>query len=263
MKIIYLNSLRGFLLILILSAPSLTQAQLYELFRPDTYRGENEEALLYRFLEPSVQKDEVLPLIIFLHGAGERGDNNQAQLVHVLSNFVSIKMRNQYPCYILAPQCPKNAWWTPGQRQDDGSFAWSETPSSLEKTIIELVDQLVKEKNIDPDRIYLMGLSMGGIGTWEMAAHYPDRFAALAPICGAGDPSQAAKIKDIPSWIFHGADDPVISPEQSRQMVMALKKLGAHPIYTEFEGVKHNSWDYAFDENPFVYDWLFSQRKNP
>lgn len=238
------------------------QAQLYELFKAQEYTHESGKKLLYRFLEPSVEikSGEKFPLIIFLHGSGERGDNNKAQLVHVMKHFVSIKMRNKYPCYVMAPQCPKNEWWTNATRQG-ANFSWEAPPSDIEKSIIALIDDLVKEKNIDPNRIYLMGLSMGGFGTWHMLAHYPDKFAAAVPICGGGDPTRVEPVVNVPTWVFHGADDPVVPPSMSRDMVKAIQEKGGNPIYTEFEGIKHNSWDYAFDENPFVYDWLFSQRK--
>ena len=129
------------------------------------------------------------------------------------------------------------------------------TPMSL---LIELIEKVEKEFPIDPDRIYVTGLSMGGYGTWDLIARFPDKFAAAIPICGGGDPQTAMRTKHIPQWAFHGALDEVVSPQNSRVMVKALQDAGARPGYTEYPDVQHDSWVYAYRE-PHLLPWLFDQ----
>ncbi len=128
------------------------------------------------------------------------------------------------------------------------------------KRAVAILDQVMKDYKVDPDRQYLTGLSMGGFGTWSLAAAYPDRWAAIVPICGGGDPKTAEKIKDIPCWCFHGGADPTVKPERSQEMIEALKKAGGHPKYTEYPGVGHNSWDAAYAEKE-LFPWLLKQSK--
>jgi len=125
---------------------------------------------------------------------------------------------------------------------------------------LAILDEVQKEYKVDPKRVYLTGLSMGGFGTWSLAAAHPTKWAAIVPICGGGDPASAAKIKDIPCWCFHGDADPVVPVSFARLMVEALRKSGASPRYEEYHGVGHNSWDkaYASDE---LYQWLLQQRR--
>lgn len=238
------------------------KSQLYSLFKANTYTDKDGKELLYRFMEPAISDagDEKFPLVIFLHGAGERGDNNQAQLKHVMSRFVTRDMRNKYPAYMIVPQCPKEKAWSNFDRGNQ--LRLKKNPAEEGRLVMELLEEVLKKYPIDEQRIYIGGLSMGGFGTWDLVARYPDKFAAAFPICGGGDPTQAEKYLDIPLWCFHGADDTVVPAELSRQMIQAIKAKGGSPIYTEFERTGHDSWSAAFDENPFVYDWLFSQRKN-
>jgi predicted peptidase len=239
------------------------EGQLYDLFEVKTIKDEAGKTMNYRLLSPDDRfiNQEKVPILIFLHGAGERGDNNTAQLVHVLTNFVQTTARVKYPCYIIAPQCPKNEWWTAGSYQSDGSISWEEEPSYLQKMTMSIVDELIEKEKGDPNRIYVGGLSMGGMGTWDLIAHYPNRIAAAFPICGWGNPVYANKIKHIPVWAFHGADDPVVPPEGTSLMIQALKQVGGQPIYTEYEGVKHASWEFPFSDQTYVFDWLFAQSK--
>ncbi|MCA9047007.1 MAG: prolyl oligopeptidase family serine peptidase, partial [Planctomycetaceae bacterium] len=126
--------------------------------------------------------------------------------------------------------------------------------------VLELLDQLIKTHAIDEDRIYVMGLSMGGYGTWDLLARHPEKFAAGVPICGGGDEKQAAKIKEMPIWVFHGDADTAVKVERSRNMVAAIKEAGGKPKYTEYPGVGHNSWTPAINE-PEILPWLFSQKR--
>lgn len=238
--------------------------------RPDTeamfeshqYTASGGDSLLYRWLRPeSVQPDEKYPLVIFLHGAGERGDDNKVQLKHGLFELCTTDRRQKFPCFVLAPQCPKGELWAVFNWKSEGSPASNEIARSLELTL-EVVDQWLKDAPIDPNRIYITGLSMGGYGTWDALARRPDFFAAAMPICGGGDPATANKIKHIPIACFHGAEDKVVVPERSRTIIEAIRKAGGNPKYVEYPGVEHDSWKpaYASEEN---WHWMFEQRRQP
>ncbi len=248
---------------LVMLLPSFVQAQLYNAFQPMAFTPAKGDTLFYRLLSPEqVAPGNKYPIVLFLHGSGERGHDNEAQLAHVMPRFVSRDIRAQYPAYVIAPQCPGNQQWTAWYRNKKGEFEYQDKPvPHIQQNMMAVIDDLIANHNGDPNRVYVVGLSMGGIGTWDMLNNFPDRFAAGVPICGVGIPASAAKIKNIPIWAFHGADDNVVPPAGSRDMIKALRMVGGNPVYTEFEGVKHNSWEFAFDANPFIYDWLFSQHK--
>lgn len=235
---------------------------MYELFKPRMHPGANGDTLLYRLLEPTFEStDGAYPVVLFLHGAGERGDNNAQQLYHVMPEFASLDARKNHPCYVIAPQCPLIQYWTSGERMDEGDVDWQDSTNALQQMIMEVLDQVVQKEDADPARVYLIGLSMGGAGSWDLLAHYPDRFTAAVPICGWTSKNHARKIAHIPVWIFHGSDDNVIPVAESRTIYRALQDAGGSPIYTELEGVRHNAWDFVFSGNALVMDWLFSKRK--
>ena len=188
--------------------------------------------------------------MVFLHGAGERGDDNKAQLKHGVAEFA--RRTKEFPCFLVAPQCPNGASWAAiGKGFEDGK------PGKL---VLDLIDKTCKELPIDTKRIYLTGLSMGGYGTWTLLAQKPDLFAAAIPICGGGDPKSAAKIAKVPVWVFHGDKDAAVKVERSRDMVAALEKAGGKPKYTEYPGVGHDSWTRTY-ANEKVLAWLFAQKK--
>lgn len=214
--------------------------------------------LNYRFLKPEVvEPGKKYPLVIFLHGAGERGDDNTKQMVHGIPEFIRPDMRRDYPCFLIAPQCPEFRRWV--------EVDWSASAHKLPKDasepaslVIDLLAQLAHDLPIDTKRIYLTGLSMGGYGTWDLIARRPDLFAAAVPICGGGDEGTAERFAKMPIWVFHGAKDTGVKPERSRNMIAALKKAGGQPRYTEYPEVGHNSWAPAYRE-PELYKWLFAQ----
>lgn len=179
------------------------------------------------------------PLLLFLHGAGERGDNLDLVKKHGPPKL--IEAGQQFPFIVVSPQCPKDHWWEP-----------------LELNV--LLDDLVEKYKVDQDRIYLTGLSMGGFGTWALAAYHPDRFAALAPICGGGDLVWIKRIAGIPVWVFHGAKDPVVPLARSEQMVDALKKKDAPVKFTVYPEAGHDSWTEAYAD-PQLYEWLLQQKR--
>jgi predicted peptidase len=198
------------------------------------------------------------PLLIFLHGAGERGTDNEAQLTHG-KQFLA-NAADQYGCIVVAPQCPKEKLWG-GHHWTDEDLTLTNEPSVPMQILDRLIDSFVQRNLADPDKIYIMGISMGGFGTWEAIQRWPNRFAAAAPVCGGADVARAKSIAKVPIWDFHGELDSAVPVDRSRKMVEALKKACSKVKYTEYPGVHHGSWVNAFAE-PGVLDWM-SQQKRP
>jgi predicted peptidase len=217
-------------------------------------------ALPYRLLKPiDFDPQKKYPLVLFLHGAGERGDDNEKQLVHGGRNFADEALRRRHPAFVVVPQCPTGKKWVEVP-WDAAGHTSPEDPGETMHAVFGLIDALQKEFPIDKNRIYGVGLSMGGYGTWDILQRKPELLAAAAPICGGGDPSLAEAFKKTPVWAFHGDADPAVPVNRSREMIKAVEAAGGRPIYTEYEGVGHDSWTQAFD-NRLVWDWLFAQRK--
>lgn len=217
--------------------------------------------LPYRILRPlAIKKGHKYPLVLFLHGAGERGTNNTTQLVHGSGLFLDRKNRESFPAFVVFPQCPTGKRWVEVDWGERKSHTQPRDPSAPMELTRGLVGQLLKDQPIDEKRIYVAGLSMGGFGAWDFAARYPELTAAIVPICGGADEVTVPRIKDIAVWAFHGAKDTVVWPERSRSMIEALKKAGGTPRYTEYEKVGHDSWNLAFRE-PELLPWLFAQKK--
>jgi predicted peptidase len=185
-----------------------------------------------------------VPVILSLHGSGET-KGGKKQPVEVGLGTVVKKQAETFPAIVIFPQSEKRTWKA---GSDDANRA------------LAILETVQKEFTVDPNRVYLTGLSMGGYGTWSLAAAHPEKWAAIVPICGGGNPADAAKFKDIPCWAFHGDKDPAVKVEKSREMIAALKAAGGTPKYTEYPGVNHFSWDpaYATDE---LYTWLFAQKR--
>lgn len=231
-----------------------------ELFEPREYGDDKGNILKYRLLKPiDYDPSEKYPLVIFLHGAGERGNDNIAQLKHGMQDFCDPARRAEFPCYVLAPQCPKDQKWADidWNRRELHVPEQVSTPMSL---VFEVADRMLEDAAIDKNRIYITGLSMGGYGTWDCLHRRPDFFAAAIPICGGVSTEVANQIKHIPIWCFHGSADKVVPADYSRAIVKSLRQVGGTPQYTEYEGVGHNSWSATY-ANPEIYAWLFSQRR--
>jgi predicted peptidase len=187
------------------------------------------------------------PTILFLHGAGETKTEKKGGKMPVEVGIgPAIKTREKtFPFIVVIPRAE--------------GFGW-QASSPNAKRALAMLDEVQKEYKTDPKRQYLTGLSMGGFGTWSIAAAHPDRWAAIAPVCGGGDPKDAEKIKDIPCWCFHGDEDGAVKIERSRDMIAALEKAGGKPRYTEYKWVGHDSWDPAYATNQ-LYTWMLKQSK--
>ncbi len=231
-----------------------------KLFEPRSYADQNGNVLNYRLLKPlDYDPTEKYPLVVFLHGAGERGEDNLAQLKHGMRDFCEPARREKMKCYVLAPQCPKNQKWANVDWTQD-HIALPDSISISLRLVFEVLDSMVEDAAIDKNRIYITGLSMGGYGTWDAIYRRPDFFAAALPICGGADPKTAETIKHIPIWCFHGDKDRAVRVQFSRDMIDALEKAEGEPKYTEYPGVGHDSWTRTY-ANPEVHEWLFSQRR--
>jgi predicted peptidase len=192
------------------------------------------------------------PLILFLHGAGERGDDIEKVKTHGIPQLV--EDREDFPFMAISPQCPPNSWWY------------------VHLTALRaLLDHVTDNHRVDEDRIYLTGISMGGYGTWHLASRYPERFAAIAPICGGalasrGFPEKARALREVPIWAFHGANDTVVPLEESSRLVRLLEAIGGNVQFTVYPDAGHDSWTRTY-QNPELYQWFLahdlSQRRNP
>jgi predicted peptidase len=176
------------------------------------------------------------PLILFLHGAGQRGDNLELVKEHGVAKIV--EARPNFPFIVVSPQCPADGWWS-------------------SDVLAALLDEVEEKHRVDKKRIYLTGLSMGGFGTWNLAMEQPHRFAALVPICGRGNPLLVERIAHLPIWVFHGAKDAIVPISNSHEMVRALREQGAKPKFTVYPDAAHDSWTRTYD-NPRLYEWMLS-----
>jgi predicted peptidase len=225
-------------------------------------------AASYRYLvyaPPNRTPGRQWPVALFLHGAGERGDDNIAQTRLGISRAIR-QQHADFSCVLVLPQCPRNRWWPEPEMQAHA---------------LKALDQTISEFDGDPARVYLTGMSMGGYGTWAIAAARPEKFAALAPVCGGINPPPfaaalfalpkppagldlyrlvAERVGKTPVWAFHGELDPIVPVAESRKMVAAIRAAGGNVRYTEYRGVGHNSWEWAYRE-PDFFSWLLSQKR--
>ncbi|GIX07817.1 MAG: hypothetical protein KatS3mg115_2220 [Candidatus Poribacteria bacterium] len=224
------------------ATPPTPGVQTPQLFEGEVVRRVRLPYLLYLPPDYEPGSDKRWPLLIFLHGAGERGDDLERIKVHGVPKVV--EREKEFPFIAVSPQCPRWSWWTAEVEALDA-----------------LLDSILEQYAVDEDRVYLTGLSMGGFGTWAWAIRSPDRFAAIAPICGGGDPSQVHRIRHLPIWVFHGAKDNVVPLSESERMVEALKALGANVRLTVYPDAGHDSWTVTYD-NPELYSWFLQHRRS-
>lgn len=219
--------------------------------------------LPYRILLPEgYENKKNYPLVLFLHGSGERGNDNELQLFHGSKIFLDSIFRKKNPAIVVFPQCPKGSYWATVEKSSTTKFSYFEKPKNNPTlNLVEgMLDQIILKYGVDEDRIYVGGLSMGGMGTFELVYRNPNKFAAAFAICGGAHPKIAKRIKK-PVWrIDHGDADAVVPIEFSKAMVNALIENNADVTYNWYSGVKHNSWDNVFADPNFL-PWLFSQKK--
>lgn len=190
-------------------------------------------------LPEGYEQQDSWPLLLFLHGSGERGSDLELVKKHGPPRLIAEGRR--FPFIVVSPQCPQNRTWEP-----------------LE--LSALLDDLMKNYKVDKDRICVTGLSMGGFGTWALAAHFPNRFAAIAPICGGGERLWARRFRHVPTWAFHGAKDEGVPLERSQEMIDAMTKAGGTPKLTIYPDAGHDSWTESYN-NPELYAWMLAQKR--
>lgn len=213
---------------------------------------------LYRSQKADAQLS--VPLVVFLHGAGERGDDNYRQLKHCVKYFLDDTITNRYPFLLLVPQCPEGRRWVNTDWNLPAHSMESEPTAEL-RGVMSVVDSLIGCGAVDSTRVYISGISMGGFGVWDALQRWPERFAAGIAICGGGDPAYSYKMKDLPIFIFHGLKDGVVLPSRSIQMYEALKASGSHDyLLITYPNLYHQCWDQAFS-TPGLFQWLFDNQK--
>ena len=222
--------------------------------------------LNYRILYPkNFDKTKLYPLTLFLHGIGERGDDNELQLKYVDKVFLDQNNYHNYKSVVIFPQAPLDDNWSSRiltENEIRQVFPEGEKPTKSLELVIKLMDSLVKEDFIDNKRVYLSGLSNGAMGSFELLKSRPNMFASAVLICGGGNPAWAKDFaKTTPVWVAHGSDDDVVFPELSINMVKAIIKHGGSPKFTLYENVNHESWFNVFDD-PNYLKWIFSFTKN-
>ena len=235
--------------------------QLADIFDWAIYENADTK-LPYRIYIPfDYSPDNKYPLLVNLHGAGLRGDNNTKHLAFI-DKTLRLPDVGLDEAIIIFPQCPDGQKWVDSD-WSVGSYSLDKTPESNElKAVVELIGQLQNTYNVDADRIYACGFSMGGYGTWNLLMNHPDLFAAGIPMCGAGDPTKADILKEIPIWAIHGAKDPTVPVDGSRNMAKAIEEAGGQLLhYTELPDNAHDVWSYTYD-NAEIFTWLLSQSKN-
>jgi len=218
-----------------------TGGQSEEMFQKEITKTVGLKYLLHLPKGYGEDKDQKWPLMLFLHGAGERGNDINKVKVHGPPKL--IEQGKDLPFIVVSPQCPSGSWWT---EQLDALMA--------------LLDEVQAKHAVDPNRVYMTGLSMGGFGSWALGCRHPERFAAIAPICGGGEWFLAERLKSVPVWAFHGAKDNVVPMRESQEMVNALKRAGGKVELTIYPEAQHDSWTETYN-NPKLYEWFLSHRK--
>lgn len=263
MRILYLILALLYSLLLI---PFSVDAQSMEEYKLEIFLEEN-DTLNYRILYPkNFDQSTKYPLVLFLHGAGERGNDNSAQLTHGGELFLKEEIRKKFPAIVIFPQAPKKDYWARVEvdrekKPFEFSFKKEEGPTTSLQLVMALLNSIYREDFVDKDRIYVGGLSMGGMGTYELIYRRPEMFAAAFAICGGADPAIVEKYPaGFPIWIFHGEKDDIVPPEFSKIMAREINTHGGNAKLSLYPEDNHNSWDSALAE-PYLLPWLFSHEK--
>jgi predicted peptidase len=261
------NSAACLIITLLFMTIMSAEAQDYNMYEQGSYIHKK-DTLPYRILFPeNFDPAKKYPLIFVLHGSGERGNDNKAQLVHGGSLFLQVQYRDKFPAIVVFPQCPKDGSWSNRILQFDANgkekqlFPVGGDATPAMRMLLSCVNQFLDKPFVDHHKVYVGGLSNGGMGTFEILRRKPDVFAAAFAICG-GDNTRNAKMyaQKVPMWIFHGENDDVVLYQHSLIMVEAIKAAGGHPKFTLYPNDGHNSWDDAFAE-PDLLPWLFGNSK--
>ena len=249
---------KNIILIILCFSINNLNAQSLDLFEKEIFINEN-DTLKYRILRPlNFNPNKQYPIHLFLHGSGERGNDNVSQLVHGGKLFLKKENRELYNSWVIFPQASKNDWWG---HIDPYKFNYDVKESKDMSLVVKLMDNFIKRKDVNPNKVYVSGLSMGGMGTFVILNLRPNMFAAATPICGDGDPSLVSNYATkVPVWIFHGSDDKTVHPNESLKMAKAIIKFGGSPKITFYENVDHVSWNNAFAEKDFL-KWIHSKTK--
>jgi predicted peptidase len=262
------NKLRLFALIVILAFPLFVSAQKYAAFDRGSYILKG-DTLPYRILFPlDFDPGKKYPLILVLHGAGERGNDNESQLKYGTQLFLNDTIRDKYAAIVVYPQCPTNGYWSNVKIEADSVtgkdkfvFTHNAPPTRAMVDLMGMVNEFLEKPYINKHRVYVGGLSMGGMGTFEIIGRMPRVFAAAFAICGGDNTLNAKKYaKKVPLWVFHGEKDSIVPYTHSESIVAAIRDAGGDPHYTLYENDDHNCWDDAFKE-PDLIPWLFSNSK--
>lgn len=228
---------------------------------------DNQDTLQYRILFPNkIKNGKKYPVVLFLHGAGERGVSNNKQLVHGADMFLEKKINRKHPSVVVFPQCQPRVMWTHRTKQKTMEGDWlfefplGDGPTKPAAQVNKLMEEILNLDFVDCERIYIMGLSMGGIGTLEFLYRWPEKYAAAISICGGHNPNLVESYCDIPVWFFHGGNDKVVPSRYSERVYERQKECNTDTKYTFYPEANHNSWDPAFEE-PELLDWLFQFKK--
>jgi predicted peptidase len=248
----------------------LAKAQDFNKFDKGNFIKGN-DTIYYRVLFPeNFDPKQKYPIVFFLHGSGERGDDNKSQLVHGAKSFLSDSYRKNFPSIVVFPQCPKNQFWanvdfaSPSNSngiQKRYSFVENAKANKIMHALQAMVKDFLKKPFVNKNQAYLGGLSMGAMGTYELLRHQRNTFAAAFAICGGDNINNVKKYKNTPLWIFHGNKDNVVDPAFSIAIAERLKNLGKEVKLSLYPNANHNSWDSAFAE-PDLFPWLFSNKRN-
>ena len=259
--------MKTFLTLFLVAFVLSTKAQDFNKYEKGSYI-KGSDSIYYRVLFPEqFDASKKYPILFFLHGSGERGNDNESQLVHGGNLFLKDEVRKNFPAIIVFPQCPANDYWANviiapnAQGKRSFSFVEGGRPTKAMHALQAMVKDFLKKPFVNRNQVYVGGLSMGGMGTYELLRRQRKTFAAAIAICGGDNTNNINKYKTVPLWIFHGAKDDVVDPAFSIAISERLKVVGNEVKFTLYPLANHNSWDSAFAE-PELLPWLFSHKKN-
>lgn len=254
---LFLRRVVSSVLLILLVAIARSQSEESDGFQAGIYKDGHGRTMPNRLFRPAgYESGSRYPLVLFLHGFEALGRDNKKQISgmdyagsHIWANSLS---QAAFPCFVLAPQCPKGSFW---------ANPVTRNPTKSLRLVVDMLDSLIRQYPIDPDRIYVTGQSLGGFGTWALIGNYPNRFAAAIPVCGGGRTGKARALAKVPVWAFHGSADPFVPVFELRRMIHAIRKAGGDPRYTEYKHMLHNVWNLAYAD-PEMISWLFQQRRH-